>query len=76
MLVFQDCTIVLSGFVGIVLIGIAVHLTLYRRIISMNIFYLRFLSRTFIIHRTAGKGRRDIFNSSLPIPPASQWLRY
>ena len=28
------------------------------------------------IHRTAGEGGDDLFNSPLPIPPASQTLRH
>ena len=39
-------------------------------------FYLGFLSRTFTIHRTAGIGGGYFFNSSVPLPPASQTLRY
>ena len=39
-------------------------------------FYLDFLSRTFTIHRTAGEGGGYLFNSSLPLPPASQTLRH
>ena len=39
-------------------------------------FYLGFLSRTFIIHRTAGEGGGYLYNSSLPLPPASQILRH
>ena len=39
-------------------------------------FYLGFLSRTFTIHRTVGEGGRYVFNSSLPLPPISQTLRY
>ena len=39
-------------------------------------FYLGFLSRTFTIHRTAGEGGGYLFNSSLPLSPASQTLRY
>ena len=39
-------------------------------------FYLGFLSRTFTIHGTAGKGGGYLFNSSLPLPPASQTLRH
>ena len=35
-------------------------------------FYLGFLSRIFTIHRTAGEGGGYLFNSSLPLPPASQ----
>ena len=39
-------------------------------------FYLGFLSRTFTIHGTAGEGEGYLFNSSLPLPPASQILRH
>ena len=39
-------------------------------------FYLGFLSRTFTVHETAGEGGGYLFNSSLPLPPASQTLRY
>ena len=39
-------------------------------------FYLGFLSRTFTIHRTAGKGGGYLFNYSLPLPAASQTLRH
>ena len=38
-------------------------------------FYLGFLSRTFKIHRTAGKWVRYLFNFSLPLPPNLQALR-
>ena len=38
-------------------------------------FYLGFLSRTFTTHRIAGEGGGYLFNSSLPLPPASQTLR-
>ena len=37
--------------------------------------YLGFLSRPFTIQREAGEGRGYLFNSSLPLPPASQILR-
>ena len=40
------------------------------------LFYLGFLSRTFTIHGTAGEGGGYLFNSSLPLPPASQTLRH
>ena len=40
------------------------------------LFYLSFLSQTFTIHRTAGEGRGHLFNSSLPLPPASQTRRH
>ena len=39
-------------------------------------FYLGFLSRTFTIHGIAGEGGGYQFNSSLPLPPASQALRH
>ena len=39
-------------------------------------FYLCFLSRTFTINRTARERGGYIFNSSLPLPPASQALRH
>ena len=39
-------------------------------------FLSGFLSRTFTIHRTAGEGGGYLFNSSLPLPPASQTLRH
>ena len=35
-----------------------------------------FLSRTFTNHRTAGEWGEHFFNSSLPLPPASQTLRH
>ena len=38
-------------------------------------FYLDFLLRTFMIHRTTGEGVGYLFNSSLPLPPASQLLQ-
>ena len=37
-------------------------------------FHLGFLSRTFTNHRTAREGGGYFFNSSLPLPPASQTL--
>ena len=39
-------------------------------------FYLGFLSQPFTNHRTAGKGGGHFFNSSIPLPPASQTLRH
>ena len=39
-------------------------------------FYLGFLSRPFTNHSTAGEGGRHFFNSSLPLPPASQTRRH
>ena len=35
-----------------------------------------FLSRRFTNHRTAGEGGGHLFNSSLPLPPASQTLTH
>ena len=42
--------------------------------ITVFFFYLRFLSRTFKNHRTAGEGGGHFFDSSPPLPPASQTL--
>lgn len=39
-------------------------------------FYLGFFSRTFIIHGTAGEEGEHLFNSFLPLLPASQTLRH
>ena len=39
-------------------------------------FYLGFVSRTFTIHGTGGEGGGYLFNSTLPLPPASQTLRH
>ena len=39
-------------------------------------FYLGFLSQTFTIHGTAGEVGGYLFNSSLPLPPASHTLRH
>ena len=39
-------------------------------------FYLAFLSQTFTNHRTAAEGGGHFFNSSLPLPPASQTRRH
>ena len=44
--------------------------------IFFSFFYLGFLSRTFTIHGTAGEGGGYLFNSSLPLPPASRTLRH
>ena len=40
------------------------------------IFLSRFFSRTLTNHMTAEEGGGHFFNSSLPIPPASQTLRH
>ena len=39
------------------------------------LFYSGFLSRTFTIHVTTREGGGYFFNSSLPLPPASQTLK-
>ena len=39
-------------------------------------FYLGFSSRTFTFQGTPGKGVGCLFNSSLPLPPASQTLKH
>ena len=39
-------------------------------------FYLGFFSQPFTNHGTAGEGGGHFFNSSLPLPPASQTLRH
>ena len=39
-------------------------------------FVLGFPSQIFSIHRTAKEGGRYLFNSSVPLPPASQTLRH
>ena len=47
------------------------------RISFFYLFYLGFLSqKTFTNHRTAGEGGGHFFNSSLPLPSASQTLRH
>ena len=44
---------------------------------SLIYFFLSgFFSRTFTIHRTVGEGGGYFFNFSLPLPSASQTLRY
>ena len=39
-------------------------------------FYLGYLLRTFMIHRTVGEGEGYLINTSLQLPPASQTLRH
>ena len=39
-------------------------------------FYLGFISQPFTNRRNAGEEGEHFFNSSLPLPPASQTLRY
>ena len=43
--------------------------------IALFFFYLGFLLRSFIIHRTAREGGGHFFKCSLPLPPASQSFR-
>ena len=49
-------------------------------ILTFNSFYFVFYfgspSRAFKIHRTVRKGGGCLFNSSLPLPPASQTIRH
>ena len=49
---------------------------LYSEVTLYPVYYLDFLSRSFTIHRTSGKGGGCFFNSSLPLPPASQTPRH
>ena len=49
---------------------------LLRCVFRYMFFYLGFLSRPFTIHWTAKEGGGHFFNSSLPLPPASQTLRH
>ena len=44
--------------------------------VSIFIFYLGFLSRTFKIYRAAEEGGNYFFNSSLPLTPVSQRIRH
>ena len=53
-----------------------VTLLQFMYIIFLYIFNLGFLLRTFTNHRTAGEGGGHFFNSSLPLPPASETLRH
>ena len=43
---------------------------------SCYFFFLSFLSRTFMNHRTASEEGGHFFNPSLPLPPTSQTLRH
>ena len=52
------------------------HVLLHPTKKKIFFFYLSFLSRTSTNRRTAGEGRGHFFNSSLPLPPASQTLRH
>ena len=44
--------------------------------VCLFFFYLDFLSRTFTNHWNAREVGGHLFNSSLPLPPASQTLRH
>ena len=49
----------------------ATSLTLHSSV-CVFFFFLGFLSRTFTIHRTAGKGKGYLFNSSLLVAPTTR----
>ena len=50
---------------------------IYMARLCMGPFLLfEFFLRTFTIQRPAGEGGGYLFNSSLPLPPASQTLRH
>ena len=54
-----------------------VALVLQSQVFRISFFYLGFLSQiTFTNHRTAGEGGGHFFNSSLPLPSASQTLKH
>ena len=57
-----------GGFIGTILMDLSKTYDFF--------FYLVFLSQPFTNHRTAGEGGGHSFNSSLPLPPASQTLRH
>ena len=46
----------------------------YRQFRIDFLFYLGFLSRTFVTYRTVGERGDYIFNSSVPLSPASHTL--
>ena len=61
----------------ITLIVVSIYCYLIKYRLKKNIychFFLGFLSRTFVSHRTAGEGGGHLFNSSLPLPAASDTL--
>ena len=47
-----------------------------KKLLHVFFFYPDFLIRTFRNHWIAGEGGGHFFNSSLPLPPASQTLRH
>ena len=51
------------------------NMTDYKKVLTI-VIYLGFPSRTFTIHRTAGKGGSHLYKSSLSLPPASLILTY
>ena len=54
-----------------------VALVLQSQVLRISFFYLGFLSQiTFMNHRAAGEGGGHFFNSSLPLPSASEALRH
>ena len=55
---------------------IYIYIYIYICIYMYFFFYLGFLSRPFTIHRTAREEGEHLFNSSLPLPPASQTFRH
>ena len=48
----------------------------HKECVASFFFYLGFLSRPFTVQRTARKEGGHFFNSSLPLPPASQTFRH
>ena len=57
-----------GGFIGTILMDLSKTYDFF--------FYLVFLSQPFTNHRNAGEWGGHFFNSSLPLPPASQTLRH
>ena len=53
------------------------HVVKHNLLFLFQFFFLSgFFSRIFTIHRTAGEGGDYLLTSFLPLPPASQTLRY
>ena len=73
--VCHSCVIVCHPYVTR-MYSYAIRMHSYAIRIFFFFFYLGFLSRAFTIHGTAGEGGGYLFNSSLPLPPASQALRH
>ena len=55
---------------------VLVKVSLISILANLFFFYLCFLSQPFTNHGTAGEGGGHFFNSSLPLPPASQTFRH